>query len=567
LRRSRRSPKQSPNINQDCLTRDNKFLKGTTNLKIEKTIEDNHEAKLVVEVEPEKIQTYKQRAARKISERGKIPGFRPGKAPYHLVVQNYGEQAILEQAIDYFVDAEYSNILKEADVNPGASGSLESIESLEPPKLIFRVPLAPEVDLGDIHSLRMPYEWTAPEESAVDKAIEDLRQMYATTENVEREAQAGDYVSVDVKSETAELNRTGFAAVIREAARDTEWPFAGFANELLGLKPGDSKTIKHTFPEDWEVEELKGKDVELEVTVKTVRSVTLPERDDEFAKTVGAGETLEALRESVARDVEARSKADYDDKYFVDLIEKIKEGTTFKYHQHSLDHEGEHVLEELGQRLAQQGMDLDTYFKMRDTTREQFIEDEVKPVAKKRFERSLILDEIVRAEKLEVDNASLDAEFNNTLSALTMQGLDLSKVRGGKKGQQQLAQAVAMESANRVLTRRALEMLKSMATGNYQSPEERQAEAEAARRAEADRAPEEEGSAQPGEEVSTQSPVQATVVDAVKDVGPDRAPEEEGSAQPEAAVPTQSDDELKKSDAVQTVGADRASEEEGSTQS
>ena len=536
-------------------------------MKIEKTIEDNHEAKLVVEVEPEKIQTYKQRAARKISERGKIPGFRPGKAPYHLVVQNYGEQAILEQAIDYFVDAEYSNILKEADVNPGASGSLESIESLEPPKLIFRVPLAPEVDLGDIHSLRMPYEWTAPEESAVDKAIEDLRQMYATTENVEREAQAGDYVSVDVKSETAELNRTGFAAVIREEARDTEWPFAGFANELLGLKPGDSKTIKHTFPEDWDVEELKGKDVELEVTVKTVRSVTLPELDDEFAKTVGAGETLEALRESVARDVEARSKADYDDKYFVDLIEKIKEGTTFKYHQHSLDHEGEHVLEELGQRLAQQGMDLDTYFKMRDTTREQFIEDEVKPVAKKRFERSLILDEIVRAEKLEVDNASLDAEFNNTLSALTMQGLDLSKVRGGKKGQQQLAQAVAMESANRVLTRRALEMLKSIATGNYQSPEERQAEAEAARRAEADRAPEEEGSAQPGEEVSTQSPVQATVVDAVKDVGPDRAPEEEGSAQPEAAVPTQSDDELKKSDAVQTVGADRASEEEGSTQS
>jgi len=162
-------------------------------LKIEKIIEENHEAKLVVEVDPELMETYKRRAARKISQRGKIAGFRPGKAPYEMVVRNYGEQAVVEEAMDNFVDAEYSNILKEAGVEPGASGSLESIDSLQPPKLTFRVPLAPEVDLGDYHSIRLPYEWTAPDESAVDAAIEDLRQMYATTENVEREAQEGDY--------------------------------------------------------------------------------------------------------------------------------------------------------------------------------------------------------------------------------------------------------------------------------------------------------------------------------------------------------------------------------------
>ena len=130
-------------------------------LKIEKTIEENHEAKLVVEVEPELMDTYKRRAARKISERGKIAGFRPGKAPYHMVVLNYGEQAVVEQAIDFLIDAEYENILKEADVNPGASGRLESIESLDPPKLIFKIPLAPEVDLGDYHSIRLPYELSA----------------------------------------------------------------------------------------------------------------------------------------------------------------------------------------------------------------------------------------------------------------------------------------------------------------------------------------------------------------------------------------------------------------------
>lgn len=445
-------------------------------MKIEKIIEDGHQAKLIVEVEPEKMDTYKRRAARKISQRGKIAGFRPGKAPYDMVVRNYGEQAIVEQAMDLFIDAEYSNILKEAEVEPGASGALESIDSLEPPKLTFRVPLAPEVDLGDYRSLRVPYEWKVPDEKEVDAAIEELRQMYATTENVGREAQVGDYVFVDVKSETTELNRTDFAAFIREEDRDTEWPYTGFARELIGLKAGDTKTIQHKFPEDHDLEELKGKETEMEVTVKTVRAVTLPELDDEFAKTVGAGETLDALREAVKKDVENRSKAEYDDEYFADVIDKIKEGATLKYNEHTLEHEVEHVLEDLSQRLAQQNMDLDTYFKLRNTTREQFIDEEVKSVAKKRLERSLILDEVVRKEKIKVDNEALDTEFNQTLNNLSMQGLDFGKIRGGKKGQQRVAQAVAMESANRVLTRRALEMLKTIATGQYKTADDAKAD-------------------------------------------------------------------------------------------
>ncbi|HRQ33961.1 MAG TPA: trigger factor, partial [Anaerolineales bacterium] len=278
-------------------------------MKIEKTVEENHEAKLVVEVEPELMDTYKRRAARKISERGKIAGFRPGKAPYHMVVLNYGEQAVIEQAVDFLIDAEYSKILEQAEVNPGASGRLENIESLDPPKLIFKVPLAPEVDLGAYHDIRMPYEWNAPDSKEVDAALEDLRQMYATTETVEREAQEGDYVLVDVQSDAVELQRSGFATVIRKNEREDEWPFTGFARQLIGMKSGDTKTIAHDFPAEYELEELQGKSAEMTVVMKTVRAVTLPELDDEFAKTAGAGETLDDLRAAVTKDVEARSQA------------------------------------------------------------------------------------------------------------------------------------------------------------------------------------------------------------------------------------------------------------------
>lgn len=449
-------------------------------MNIEKQYQEDHSVKLVVEVDQDKMSSYKKRAATKISQRGNVPGFRPGKAPYNVIVRMFGEAAITEQAVDLFIDNEYSNIIKEADVNPGASGTLENIESMDPPKFVFRVPLAPEIELGDYHAVRLPYEWQTPEQKNVDAALEELRQMYASTETVERVIEPGDYVLLDVVSETPELNRTGFATFVRDEERDTEWPYNGFAKELPGLKAGESKIIKHTFPEDWEVEDLRGKDVEIEATIKTVRGVTLPELNDEFAKTTRAGETLDQLLEAVKKDVESRSQADYDDKYFLELIEKVKEGVTFKYHEHTLEHEGEHVLSDLSNRLSQQNMDLDTYFKVRNTTREDFVEQEVKPVAKKRLERSLILDEVVRKEKLQIDDESLNSEYMNALNNLAMQGVDLGKLGGGKKGQRQFSEAVAMDAASRVMTRKALDMLKSIAMGNYKSVEEREAEAQKA---------------------------------------------------------------------------------------
>jgi FKBP-type peptidyl-prolyl cis-trans isomerase (trigger factor) len=177
------------------------------------------------------------------------------------------------------------------------------------------------------------------------------------------------------------------------------------------------------------------------------------------------------LTEAVKKDVESKSQANYDDVYFVELIEKVKETAKVKYHEHTLEHEGEHVLSDLSNRLSQQNMDLETYFKVRETTREKFIEEEVNPVARKRLERGLILDEIVRRENIQLDNDLLDAEFNDTLNSLAQQGMDFSKIRGGKKGQKQLSEAIAMESASRVMTRKALDMLKLIATGEYKPAE------------------------------------------------------------------------------------------------
>ena len=462
-------------------------------MNIQKNIRDDHQAELTVEVEAERMEAMKRRAARKISERGKIPGFRPGKAPYEMIRRHYGDEPIVEQAIDMLVEEIYPEILKQAEIEPAAMGMLEKIESMDPPKFIFRVPMLPTVDLGDYMSIRLPYDFTAPGEDALEKSLDEMRQMYATTETVEREVREGDYVLISVKGEKkdakegedfSDLSRESTATVVRaeDQQQDHEWPYQGFARELIGLKPGESKTIEHTYASDFDDEKLQGATVTFEVTVKSVRSVNLPELNDEFAKMVGAQyENLDQLKDALRKENEARAKADYDDKYFTQLIDKIKEGATIKYPPQVLEHESEHVLEDLKQRLSSQGMDLGTYFKLRNTTQEKFLEEEVNPVARKRLERGLILDEVARQQKIQFDENALRDEFDQTINQLAYQGMDFDQLsKGGKQTQENFSRMIANESVARLMTRRTLERLKVIALGEWK-PEmvaEENAEAE-----------------------------------------------------------------------------------------
>ena len=462
-------------------------------MKIEKNIREDHQAELTVEIDPERMEAAKRRAARKLSERGKIPGFRPGKAPYEMVRRQYGEEAIVEQAVEMLVDEVYPDVLKQAEIEPAAAGALEKIESTDPPKFIFRVPLLPTVDLGDYLSVRLPYEWTAPGPEKLEEAVQELRQMYATTETVERAVQEGDYVLIDVTGEKADaqegedlsdLSRESTATMVRAADKehDDEWPYKGFARELIGLMPGESKTIQHTYPKDFEDEKLKGATVTFTATVKTVRSVILPELNDEFAKTAGGQyENLEQLREALQKNLEARSRSDYDDEYFARLIDKIKEGATIKYPPQVVEHENEHVLDDLRQRLASQNMDLETYLKLRKTDQEKFIAEEVQPVAAKRLERGLLLDEIAAKHKILIDEQALTQEFNQTLNELANQGaVDFKKLnQSGKDTQARFSNAIASQSASRLLTRRSLDKLKSIALGEYKPEDDEPKKAEA----------------------------------------------------------------------------------------
>ncbi len=455
-------------------------------MKIETQPREDHQVTLIVDIEPQRMEGAKHRAARQISERTKIPGFRPGKVPYDVAVRYLGEERIDQEAIDLLLDEIYPEVLKEAKVEPSGPGSLDEVKSLNPPKFVLTVPLAPTVDLGRYRSIRLPYEWQEPDEDKVTEAVEELRRMYSKTETVERPIQEGDFVLIDlkgVKEKAAEgeapiMDRPGYPVFIRPEPKEDDWPFPGFSKELVGLEKDAARTFSHKYEKDFKDESLRGLTIQFEIKVKIVRGATLPALDDEFAKMAGPFENLQALRDAVRANLSAQSKVEYDDTYFVQLMDKIKEKATIKYPPQMVDHELEHVMQDLTARLAEQGLDMEAYLKTRQMDQEKFAAEEARPAAVKRLERSLIMEEVMRKEKIEVNEEMLNSTFQQTWSEFRSSA-DFARLMKGKNNPpKRLLDAVAMESANRAITQRTLDRLKEIATG--QAGEEPAAEAEKA---------------------------------------------------------------------------------------
>jgi trigger factor len=443
-------------------------------LNIETQPRDDHQVSLIVELEIEQMEGAKHRAARKISERKSIPGFRPGKAPYEVVLRSFGEGVISEEAVDLLLDEIYPKALEEAKLEPGAAGSLEKVEDLDKkPKFTFIVPLAPVVDLGDYRSIRLPYEWIAPGDDKVEEALQELRRMYAKTEAVDRPIETGDFVLIDlkgVKAKAAEgeapvLDRPGLPVFIRDGEKEEEFPFKGFTKELIGLNVEDKKSFTHKYEKDYKDEKLKGETIKFEINVKMVRGSILPELNDDFAKQAGPFENLQALRDAVKANLASQSKSEYDDDYFDKLFEKIKEGATIKYPPQVLDHELNHVTEDLKSRLAQQGLDMAAYLKTREMDEEKFTAEEARPVAVKRLERSLIMDELAKVEKIEIGEELLQSSFEKTWGEYQGDANFQKAMRGKSQPPKQLMNAVAMESANRAYIQQTLTRLKDIAIG------------------------------------------------------------------------------------------------------
>lgn len=453
-------------------------------MKIETEPRDDHQVKLTAEFEPEVTEKYKHQAARKIAKEAKIPGFRPGKAPFDVVRRLYGEKLIEEQAVELLVDDLYPQILKEAGIEPGGSGQLENIISMDPPKFSFIVPLAPVITLTDYHIMRQDYEPEPVTEDDVTKVFRNLQTGSATAEPAERPAQDGDMVYAKVtgiriepaEGEEAELiKETPLQIIIGENNPDPDdFPFDGFSKELIGMAAGEEKKIPYTYPEDSKYEKLRGQKVEFTLAVESIKSMKLPELNDEFAQSMGDFASLDDLRKNVQTQLEVNRSNDYDQKYLNEFIDKIVQASTIAYPPQMLEDEAKDILADIEHDLSHQQLDLDTYLKTRQLEKEAFIETEVNPSAKKRLERSLVLEKIAEAEKIELDRKELEKAVLQNMAQLANQP-NQPKPKNNNE-MRNMTNAVTIQTANQLLNRQIMDRLKAIGSGKFVPAQETAAE-------------------------------------------------------------------------------------------
>ena len=321
----------------------------------------------------------------------------------------------------------------------------------------------------DYQSIRLPYELNPITEEQIEQALQRIRTSYATAEPVERPSAMGDLVYIKFNArlldpkegEEVEILPEQQEQFIIEENEQDSWPFPGFTSHLAGLSAGETKTLQHTFPENWEGEQLRGHTVEYAISLESVKALILPEINDEFVQSLSSEfQTVEDLRQRIRSQMEDQARREYDDDYFNRLIGLIIEQASIEFPPQMLNEEIEHLLEHLKEDLAEQHIELDAYFKMVNSDRATFIENEVKPAALRRLQRSLVLEEVGRSEKIDITQRS------DEISSLTMSQLRSSIAENPKKRlSEQAINDATMRSMMAVYNRATLERLKARANG------------------------------------------------------------------------------------------------------
>ncbi|MGQ9503008.1 MAG: trigger factor [Anaerolineae bacterium] len=373
---------------------------------------------MTIEVDDAQADQLLKAAAKRISTQVQIPGFRPGKAPYSLIVRRFGEEVIREEALEDLSGKVFREALKQANLEPFAPASMEEV-SWQPLVMKVRVPLEPVVELGDYRALRLESSPVEVTEEGVDQELAAIQEKYASWETVERPARIGDQVVLSLRSEVDGdvLSRENVTVLVRDPNDDPK--YAAVLNALIGMSSGEecSTTIPFAPPSEEEEEpgegkksgdeetEPRGADAELNVWIKVhaVQEKHLYPLDDEFAQMVGDFDTIQDLREKVRAALIEKKQKEIERQQTAQTVERIVSEMSRV--------EWPPVLEELAidrwvsgleQRLKQQGMPLQAYLRTQQKSLEQ-LREEIRPHVQQQLRRSLVLQEIARREGISVE--------------------------------------------------------------------------------------------------------------------------------------------------------------------
>nr|MBA3587263.1 trigger factor [Chloroflexota bacterium] len=270
---------------------------------------------LEIEVPSDEVDRHFATAYRHVAERTKVPGFRPGKAPRHVIDRFVGRNSVLAEAIDHLVSDSYDRALDESKIIPIDQPEVDidpsSVTEGQPITFTATVPVRPEVALGAYSGFSFELETPEVTDEQVEQVIGELRQQQATLRPIDdRAAAAGDIASVKFVGTADGEPFEGGSADRMPLVIGEDRMIPGWEAHLVGMKIGDETGFDITFPDDYRVEDLKGKETHFDVELLDLREKVLPELTDDFAMSVGDVQTVDDLRAEIREAMEKRAEAE-----------------------------------------------------------------------------------------------------------------------------------------------------------------------------------------------------------------------------------------------------------------
>jgi len=371
---------------------------------------ENSQVFLTIEMEPTEMEESLENSYRRLVKKVNVPGFRRGKAPRDVLERHVGQESLLRDTVDELVPEAYERALEEQEIEAFAPPQIE-VTQTDP--IIFKavVPLKPVVKLGDYHSIQLEPDPVEVTEENIDAVIEQLRHQHATWEPVERPADTGDLLTLEVESTVEDepfINQKGAQYQITP---DSSAPAPGFAEQLIGINKDEEKEFKLQLPEDHTRTELAGKEASFKVKVSEIKQENLPEVTDEFTGQVDPEfKTVDELRQRITTDMNLRAEESAKRDFEAQAVDAVVELAELEYPPILLESEVHRLIDEQSTRLQMQGANLEQYLSSINKTEEE-LHEEMHPVAEKRVAQSLVLGKIAEEEKIEVNDSEVDAEI------------------------------------------------------------------------------------------------------------------------------------------------------------
>ena len=430
-------------------------------------------AKLTIEVPAEEVEKALQAAYLKERNKISVPGFRKGKVPRQMIEKMYGVGVFYEEAANILIQNNYAQAMDESgeDIVSRPVIDVEQLEAGKPFIFTAEVAVRPEVKLGKYKGVQVTKVDVTVTEEEIDNAVEAERQKNSRMVTVtDRAAASGDTAMIDYEGFCDGVAFDGGKAENHGLVLGSHSFIDTFEDQIIGHVAGDEFDVNVTFPEQYHADELAGKPAVFKVKLNEIKTKELPELNDEFAQDVSEFDTLAEYREDVKKRLEADKEAEAKRTKEDEAIAKIIEKSEMEIPEAMIDTQCEQMLNDFAQRIMQSGLTMEQYMQFSGMTLDK-LKDQVRPEAETRIKSSLVLEQIVAEENIEISDEEVDAQLEKMAS---MYGMEVDKLKEymGDAEKKSIKRDLAVEKAIELIMDNVKEKAKAKSKKAEEATEE-----------------------------------------------------------------------------------------------